>query len=333
MSISVQNLTKEYKVTNRRAGFIGSLKTFIKPDVRIVKAVDNISFDCDDGEIIGFIGRNGAGKSTTIKILTGILYPTSGKVLVNDIEPYKRKKDIAKLIGVVFGQRTQLWWDIPIIDTFNLFRAMYDVDMEEYNKRLNIFFDLFRMGDYINKPVRQLSLGQRICADLCAAMIHNPKILFLDEPTIGLDIINKENIRNFIKEVNRELNTTVILTSHDISDIEELSQRVIIIDNGRIIFNNSIKNMKNRFNTIGEIRVQGNQKDIDLIDNDLKEKKLQVLKEHNELCIRFDSKEYKSTELINSIINKYEVSDISISKNSLEEVIKQIYRNNNNIDI
>lgn len=328
MSILVKNLTKEYKVTNRKSGFIHNLKALIKPDVKIVKAVDDISFECNDGEIIGFIGKNGAGKSTTIKILTGILYPTSGEVLVNNIEPYKRKKDIARLIGVVFGQRTQLWWDIPVIDTFNLFRAMYDIDYKDYNKRLNMFIDLFNMKDYISKPVRQLSLGQRICADLCAAMLHNPRILFLDEPTIGLDIINKENIRNFIKEVNRELNTTVILTSHDVSDIEELCQRVIIIDNGKIIFDDHIRNMKSRFGTIGELRVQGNQKDIDLIYDDLKEKKLQVLKEQNELCIRFDSNEYKSTELINSIISNYEVSDIAISKNSLEEIIKQIYKKN-----
>lgn len=326
MSISVENLTKEYKVINKKQGFKNNLVSFIKPEKKILTAVNNISFECTDGEIIGFIGRNGAGKSTTIKMLTGILYPTSGRVLINGIEPYKRKKEIAKLIGVVFGQRTQLWWDIPIIDTFNLFRAMYDIDYKEYKNRLDMFCELFNMHEYINKPVRQLSLGQRICADLCAAMIHNPKILFLDEPTIGLDFINKENIRDFIKEINREFNTTVILTSHDISDIEELSKRVIIIDNGKIILNDSIGGMKNKFSNMEEIEFQVNHKDIELIKKNFNGENIEVLNNNNNLSIRFNNREYKDTDVISKIISQFEVRDISINKSSLEEIIKQIYR-------
>lgn len=247
--IEVENLQKKYVIKEKKSGFLFGLKNFINPNKIEINAVKNISFTIKKGEVAGFVGRNGAGKSTTIKMLSGILYPTAGTVKVNNLEPYKHKKENAMNMGVVFGQRSQLWWDIPIIDTFELLQKMYRIKDIDYKRRLNSFVDMFEMQNFLYRPVRQLSLGQRICADLCAAMLHNPGVLYLDEPTIGLDIINKERIRNFIKEINKEFSTTVILTSHDIDDIELLADRLMIINHGELIYNDTLKKLKEQYSS------------------------------------------------------------------------------------
>lgn len=238
--IEVDGVTKQYRIPRKEELPWKKVVSWFHPTYDIVNAVDSVSFQVTEGEIIGLLGRNGAGKSTTIKMLTGILYPDGGSIRVGGIEPYKKKKENAWQMGVVFGQRTQLWWDIPVIDTFQLLKTLYKIPEEQYKDRMNLFTDLFTMEEYINRPVRQLSLGQRICADLCAALLHNPKIIYLDEPTIGLDFLNKENIRNFIKTVNQEYHTTVLITSHDLQDIEELCSRYLVIDHGQLVCSQSI---------------------------------------------------------------------------------------------
>ncbi|MCK7488135.1 MAG: ATP-binding cassette domain-containing protein [Bacillus subtilis] len=222
--IRVENLTKKFTIYEKDPGLKGVLKSFIKAKKIIKTAVDNVSFSVNQGEIIGYIGPNGAGKSTTIKILTGILTPSSGSVVVDGLVPYLKRTQNAKKIGVVFGQRTQLWWDLPLNESFTVLKEIYQIPESEYKERLAYFDGLFGLHEFIKQPVRQLSLGQRMKADIVASLLHNPKLLFLDEPTIGLDVIAKENIRKTIHDINKKYNTTVILTTHDLADIEELLQ-------------------------------------------------------------------------------------------------------------
>lgn len=239
--IEVSQLTKIYRSPIKQEGLWGQFRSLIKPSYHYKTAVDHLSFEIEEGEIVGFIGRNGAGKSTTIKMLTGILYPDQGYVRVGGIEPYKKKKENAWQMGVVFGQRTQLWWDIPVRDTFEVLKALYKIPDAVYKERLEQFMTLFEMSAFIDQPVRQLSLGQRMCADLCAAMLHQPKVIYLDEPTIGLDFINKERIRTFIKEMNEVFHTTVMITSHDLQDIEALCSRYLVIEKGQLVTNQEIQ--------------------------------------------------------------------------------------------
>ena len=251
--IKVKNLKKYFKVKNKEKGFLGSLKEIIKPTYRTVKAVNNISFDVNEGEMLAFIGPNGAGKSTTIKMLTGILYPDEGSIRVLDIDPTKQRKKLAYEIGTVFGQKEQLWMHLTPYDNFKFFGAIYDLSDKETEERINELSGLFNLDDFINTPVRNLSLGQRILCEITASLIHKPKILFLDEPTIGLDPVVKESIRKLIKKMNKEYNTTIFLTSHDISDIEKLCKRVIIVNHGKIVLDDSLKNLKKEEGTLEEI--------------------------------------------------------------------------------
>jgi ABC-2 type transport system ATP-binding protein len=245
--IHVENLTKEFKIYKKQPGFVGTVKGLFSREVEIKKAVDNMNFSIAEGEMVGYIGANGAGKSTTIKMMTGILVPTSGKCVVNGIVPYKDRQHNAKQIGVVFGQRTQLWWDLPLTETFSILKEIYDVGDSDYKKRMEFFNEVLEINEFIGSPVRTLSLGQRMRADLAAALIHNPKILYLDEPTIGLDVMVKENIRKAIKGINSEFKTTVILTTHDLSDIEELCDRIIIIDKGKSVYDGGIGDIKDKY--------------------------------------------------------------------------------------
>lgn len=234
--ITVENLTKEFKSYKKNPGFKGTVKGLFSREVVIKKAVDNISFHIDKGEIVGYIGSNGAGKSTTIKMMTGILVPTAGRCVVNGIIPYENRMENAQQIGVVFGQRTQLWWDLPLTETFTILKEIYNVSDQDFKERMAFLDQVLNLSEFINNTVRTLSLGQRMRADLGAALLHNPKVLYLDEPTIGLDVVVKENIRLAIKEINREFKTTVVLTTHDLGDIEELCNRIIIIDAGKKIY-------------------------------------------------------------------------------------------------
>ncbi|MCB1190042.1 MAG: ATP-binding cassette domain-containing protein [Leptospiraceae bacterium] len=240
--IKVTHLSKHFKIKKRKPGIFGSIQALIKTETDLIKAVDDITFHINSGELVGYIGPNGAGKSTTIKMLTGILTPTSGDIQVNGINPSKERKKNAYQIGVVFGQRTQLWTDLPVEESFDLLKSIYKIDEKIYKQKLELFFDLLGLKDFFKQQARKLSLGQRMKADLAASLIHSPSILFLDEPTIGLDIIVKEKVREFIREINRNAKVTVILTTHDIQDIEYLANRIMIIDKGKIVYDGNLSN-------------------------------------------------------------------------------------------
>src|SRR5271169_5232770 len=244
--IEVQDLVKEFRTFRRREGVVGALQNLFVREYMTVHAVDHVSFSIEPGEMVGYIGANGAGKSTTIKILTGILSPTGGRVTSNGFVPYRERRHYTKHIGVVFGQRTQLWWDIAVVESFKLLKEIYEISDQDYRRRLDVFCDILGLKAYLSTPVRKLSLGERMRCDLAASLLHNPPVLFLDEPTIGLDVVAKERIREFLKEINRTEGTTVLLTTHDLSDIEELSKRIIIIDKGRVLFDGALATMKQR---------------------------------------------------------------------------------------
>ena len=248
--IEVKGLNKKFKVKEKEKGIKGSLKSIIKPKYKTINAVNDINFNVEQGEMLAFIGPNGAGKSTTIKMLTGILYPTSGEISVLGLNPSKKRKQLAYKIGTVFGQKEQLWTHLTPYDNFKFFGAIYDIPDNEIEERIEELKKTFELDEFINTPVRNLSLGQRIRCEIVAALIHKPQILFLDEPTIGLDPVVKENIRKLIKKMNKEFNTTIFLTSHDIGDIEKLCKRVVIINYGKIIMDDSMKNIKSNYTNI-----------------------------------------------------------------------------------
>ena len=239
--IEVKELIKDFKVYQQQSGFVKVLKSFVKQDIKKVNAVKNVSFSINEGETVGFIGENGAGKSTTIKIMSGILYPTSGEVLVDGIRPYENRRRNAMNIGVIFGQRSRLLWDLPMKDSFELYKEIYKIDKEIFEENVKTFIELLDMGDYIKTPIRQLSLGQRMKVEISLAQLHDPKILFMDEPTIGLDVLAKSNIRQFILESNKKRGTTTLLTSHDMKDLDQVCERIIMISKGEIIYDGGIK--------------------------------------------------------------------------------------------
>jgi ABC-2 type transport system ATP-binding protein len=328
--IQVQNLTKEFKIYKKQPGFMGTVKGLFSREVELKKAVDNINFSISEGEMVGYIGANGAGKSTTIKMMTGILVPTSGSCSVNGIVPYKDRQKNAKQIGVVFGQRTQLWWDLPLTETFSILKEIYEVSDKDYKRKMEFFNEVLDINEFISSPVRTLSLGQRMRADLAAALIHNPRILYLDEPTIGLDVVVKENIRKAIKEINRESKTTVILTTHDLTDIEELCERIIIIDKGISVYDGSIKNIKE---TYGYMRtVQTFVKDVKAakgIDiakafNLSPEDAVTSIKE-NSLVVSFNKNKISISDIVGHIMSKLQVIDINIKETDIEDIVKNIY--------
>lgn len=327
--IEVKNLTKEFKVNKKYPGFKGAIKSFFSREYTIKKAVDDVSFTINDGEIVGYIGANGAGKSTTIKMMTGILTPTSGEVLVNGVIPYKDRKKNAYNIGVVFGQRTQLWWDLPLSESFTLLKEIYEVDDKSYEDRMKFLCDVLDLNEFMLSPVRTLSLGQRMRADIAAALINNPKIIYLDEPTIGLDVVVKEKVRQAIKEIKKQYGTTVILTTHDLSDIEELCDRIIIIDKGKKIYDGGIKEIKDKYGymTTAEISVKEN-KQININDNfKLEEDNLNYKFEEGKLIITFNKNKVSSTEIIQYVMSNMNVVDFKINETSIEDIIKKIYRN------
>ncbi|MEJ2007796.1 MAG: ATP-binding cassette domain-containing protein [Acidobacteriota bacterium] len=252
--IEVQDLTKEFRSFRRREGVWGAMQNLFVRERITVSAVDHVNFSIEPGEVVGYIGANGAGKSTTVKMLTGILVPTSGHIVANGYVPYRDRRRYTKHIGVVFGQRTQLWWDIAVIESFKLLKEIYEVSDADYRERLGIFSEILNLKDYLNTPVRKLSLGQRMRCDIAASLLHNPPLLFLDEPTIGLDVVAKDRIREFLKEVNRMERTTVLLTTHDLSDIEELCSRIIVIDKGKTLFDGALREMKGRLAKYNQVK-------------------------------------------------------------------------------
>ncbi len=319
--IEVKKLNKTFKVKIKEKGLIGSLKSIFKPKYKSIKAVKNINFSVDKGEIIAFIGPNGAGKSTTIKMLTGILYPDKGDISVLGIDPKKERKKLAYEIGTVFGQKEQLWMHLTPYDNFKFFGAIYDIPNKVVEKKIEEFKILFELNEFINTPVRNLSLGQRIRCEIVASLIHDPKILFLDEPTIGLDPVVKENIRTLIKRMNKEYKTTIFLTSHDTSDIEKLCKRVIIINHGTIVLDDSMEKLKYHYLNKKIVEVKMREK-VNLDDED----GITILKDKGySLKIEVDITKKSIIDAI-KLLNPDNIIDINISNVPLENIISEIYK-------
>ena len=322
--ISVKNLSKTFKKPIREEGLKGMIKGLFSRKYDEVKAVDGISFDIEEGEIVGYIGANGAGKSTTIKMMCGILHPTSGSVSVDGLDFDKNRQKINKRMGVVFGQKTQLWWDIPLIETFKILKSIYEVPDEEYNERFEYLCDLLDMRPFLTQTVRSLSLGQRMRADFAAALIHSPRIVYLDEPTIGLDVLVKDKIRGAIKELNKKYNITVILTTHDMKDIEELCNRIIIIDKGKILYDGSLSNIKYRFGNTKTIFIPSNT---ELNREEIKEKfvGVDIVDEGERIALKFSLNEIDLDDMLLYLINTYHIKDFKIEDISIEDITKQLY--------
>ena len=323
--IEINKLNKTFKIKEKEKGFIGSIKSIFKAKYKTKKAVNNISLKVKKGEIIAFIGPNGAGKSTTIKMLTGILTPTNGKALVAGIDPAKQRKKLAYKIGTVFGQKEQLWTHLTPYDNFKFFGAIYDLKDYEIEKRIKELNDTLELSEFINTPVRNLSLGQRIRCEIAASLIHKPEILFLDEPTIGLDPVVKENIRVLIKRMNKEYGTTIFLTSHDVGDIEKLCKRVVIINDGKIVLDDTMENLKYNYLNKKIIEVKMKEK-VNLNEED----GIIVLKDKGyNLKLSIDVDKKSVTDVIN-LLNTDKIMDINISNEPLENIIANIYKGNKN---
>ena len=324
--VEAVNLVKEFRTFQRREGLWGSVRDLFSRNYTRLKAVDSVTFTLAPGDMVGYIGPNGAGKSTSVKMLTGILVPTSGSVAANGFTPYRERMAYTRTIGAVFGQRTQLWWDIAVVESFRLLKRIYDVSDRDYEARMARFDEILEIKRYLHQPVRKLSLGERMRCDLVAALLHNPPLLFLDEPTIGLDLLAKESIREFLKEVNRDFGTTILLTTHDLSDIEELCSRLMIIDRGRILFDGPLAHLKRMLWRQNQIRFE------------LKEREQAAMIEQvelpnvdreriDELTYRFsyNRDNYTSGEVIRRVVAAVDVREIFMAEESIEQIVKRIY--------
>lgn len=320
--ITVDGISKTFKVAKRNSGLKAALKSFFNREYTIVEAVKDVSFNIEKGEIVGYIGPNGAGKSTTIKMLSGILLPTAGNIRVNNQDPFKDRKKYVSKIGVVFGQRSQLAWDIPAGDTFDLLKDIYKIDEKEYQKNKQELVDLLDISTIIKKPVRSLSLGERMRCEIAASLLHKPNILFLDEPTIGLDAISKKVIRDFILKINKERKVTVILTTHDMQDIASLAKRIILIGKGQILYDGSLEKLKSKYGSYKNIVVNTKQ-----IIKDIKLKGV-ISKKRIDGGYSFiiDSNLISISKFINHITDKYQVDDIDIENEQIDEMICKLYQ-------
>ena len=320
--IHVQDLSKVYRIVEKDPGIAGSFKALFRPRYREVLAVDRLNFSIESGELVGYIGVNGAGKSTTIKMLTGILIPSSGVVTVLNRDPYQQRVANARDIGVVFGQRSQLWWDLPLIESLNFIQRIYEVPPEQFKRRLDEFAETLELKALFSTPIRNLSLGQKMRAELAATLIHDPQVIYLDEPTIGLDLIVKERIREFIKEQNRQRSITVILTTHDLGDIEEICQRVIIIDAGRVIYDGPLSLIKERFGKYREITLDTASP----IGSFTPPPGSEIVNEEAQrLTLRFDRTVTTASQVAAVMMQQLEVADFSLAEPDLSAIVKQIY--------
>ncbi len=323
--IVVKNLNKTFKVLQRDSGLINAFKSLVKRNYKEIKAVDNISFNINKGEIASYIGPNGAGKSTTIKMLTGILKPDNGTIVVDKLNPFNDRVKYVKNIGVVFGQKSQLWWDIPVEDSFLLLKDIYKLDDKEYEKTKEELVELLNLKDFLKTPVRQLSLGQRMRCEIAASLLHNPKILFLDEPTIGLDAISKVAVRKFIKEINKKKKVTIILTSHDMSDIEALTNRIIVIGHGKILYDGSLNGIKKKFNKGKRLEII--YKKLDSIPN-IKDVEV-INKEKNKVLLSVNMENNSISDVIRHYSKVCEIEDVNILENSIDDIIVKLYKEYN----
>ena len=326
--IEVEGLRKTFKVAGRRSGRFGAVRTLLAREYRDVRAVDGVSFRLEAGEIVGYIGPNGAGKSTTIKMLTGILVPSAGRIVVDGRVPHQQRVEHARRIGVVFGQRTQLWWDLPTVESFELLRHVYRIPEARWRENLAAFSELLELEPFMETPVRQLSLGQRMRADLAAALLHEPAILFLDEPTIGLDVVAKERIRQFLAHINRERGVTVILTTHDLEDIARLCPRVVLIDHGRVIYDGALEALRQRFGRQRTLVVDLDQEideragaPIQVADAEA------VRREGPRVWLRFDREATTAAALIADVAARYRIRDLTVEEPEIEAIVRDIYQN------
>jgi len=321
-TVIVENLVKQYKTHQKEEGLIGSVKSFFKRKYLTVNAVNNLSFAIKEGELIGFIGPNGAGKTTTLKCLSGLLHPTGGEISVLGFTPYSRKKEFLKQIALVMGQKNQLWWDLPAIDTFTLNKEVYEIKNAGFKKRLDELVRLLDFDKLLTIPVRKLSLGERMKGELIASLLHQPKVLFLDEPTIGLDVVMQKNIRDFIREYNKRYKATISLTSHYMEDVKELCKRVIIIDHGQILYDGNLDDI---------IKTYANFKLITIIlDKDIGAQevaKLGHIKEYEFPKVTFNIKHDQANQFASKILKAFPVADITITDPPIEAIIRSIFRN------
>lgn len=323
--LELNNICRNFKVAKRDGSF---LKFMFNRQFETIEAVKDATFKIEQGELVGFIGPNGAGKSTTIKMMTGILVPTSGEIRLFDTIPHKNRKQNASKIGVVFGQRSQLWWDLPVIDTYRLLQKIYRIPDEEYKANLKSYAELLGVDEFFNQPVRQCSLGQKMRADLCASLLHNPQILFLDEPTIGLDVVVKKQIREMIKEIREKRGVTVILTTHDMKDIEEICERIILIDKGTTLIDMPVDKVKDQFKGNSSIVV-----DFDTIPNDFYVEDVDVVdKDSLRWTLEFDASKTRSGKVLSEITRKYDVLDIALKEPDIDDIIRNLYENNDALD-
>ena len=329
--IYVENIRKEFKKTIKQPGLLVSVKSLFKPKTEKVVAVDDISFHVPKGEILGFIGPNGAGKSTVIKMLTGILTPSAGSCTINEKNPQKNRKSYVKEIGVVFGQRTQLWWDLPLCETYAVLKEIYEVEDSAYKRKMDLLNEVLDLQDFIKSPVRTLSLGQRMRADIAASLLHSPKVLFLDEPTIGLDVVVKDNIRRAIAKINEEEQTTVILTTHDLSDIELLSNRIVMIDKGKNVFDGTVDELKSNYGQMRELNFElQSADDINALDYKahfkLSDEDVTVKNDGKKVTVRFNSDSVPVSDMLSYTLSGVHISDISVKDADIEEIIRRLYK-------
>ena len=319
--IEFDNICKDFKISLKGKGVAGALKGLFKRQYKTVNALKDVSFAVEEGDIVGYIGPNGAGKSTTIKIMSGILTPTSGNCKINGFVPWKNRKKYVRNIGVVFGQRSQLWWDVPIRDSFLLLKSIYKIPNEEYEKTLALLVDVLNLGELLDRPLRQLSLGQKMKCELAGALLHKPKILFLDEPTIGLDAVTKLAVRDFVKYINKTWHTTIILTTHDMSDIDALTNKIILIGKGQILYNGSFTEIKHKYGSAKTITVEfaKEYKKVELEGYEV------VSHNKNTAVFKTQKHEFNTKDFINHISEKYEVVDFSVDMVGVDEILAKLY--------
>ncbi len=319
--IKLENISKTYKVARREKGFKNAVKSLVKKEYKEILALDKISFEINEGEIVGYIGPNGAGKSSTVKVMSGILTPDSGTCVINGITPWKNRKEYVKNIGVVFGQRSQLWWDVPVIDSFELIKDIYDIDSNEYKNTLDELTQLLNLENLLKTPTRQLSLGQRMRCEISAAFLHRPKILFLDEPTIGLDAVSKIAVRDFIKTLNETRKTTIILTTHDMQDIEALAKRVVLIGKGKILLDSSLEKLKSEVSNEKIVNITYSKGEFSGMEG------VKLLeKRDNKLKFDVNQNVIKVSKFIEKLSKDLEIEDISLSEISAEELVVKLYK-------
>ena len=319
--VTVENLVKTFRIAERESGMWGAIKGLAKRTYRTIRALDGINFSIEKGELVGYIGPNGAGKSTTVKVMSGILVPDSGNVEILGRVPWKERIEHVRRIGVVFGQRTQLWWDLPVIESFDLLKDIYRVPLDRYEKNRDELIETLGLREILNTPVRQLSLGWRMRCDLAASLIHSPDVLFLDEPTIGLDAVSKLAVRDFILKINRERAVTVILTTHDMDDIETLANRIMVIGNGKILSDGTLDSLRKKVTNERRLIVHTDGDGVQIADNDA----LFVKHNGSRTVIGFDPNVIPAAKLISRITSKYPVKDLFVENPPIEEIIAKLY--------